>query len=53
VTNDQGKPYKIDLEAFMQQNYRFNVSIDAIAKLTGKSRAGFKRDFEKIFNTSP
>lgn len=37
----------------MQQNYMFNVSIDTPAKLTGRSRAGFKRDFEKMFRTSP
>jgi AraC-like DNA-binding protein len=53
VLFDFREPYKIDLEAFMQQNYMFNVSIDALARLTGRSRAGFKRDFEKIFHTSP
>ncbi len=53
VLFDFREPYKIDLEAFMLQNYKFNVSLDALARLTGRSRAGFKRDFEKIFNTSP
>lgn len=48
-----GEPYKIDLEAFMMKNYMFNVSMDAFAKLAGRSRAAFKRDFEKVFNTSP
>lgn len=50
---DFSEPYKVDLEAFMLQNYMYNVSIDAFAKLTGRSRAGFKRDFEKIFAASP
>ncbi|HEY0177071.1 MAG TPA: AraC family transcriptional regulator, partial [Pedobacter sp.] len=50
---DFSEPYKIDLEAFMQQHYMYNVSITDFAKLTGRSRAGFKRDFDKIFNTSP
>lgn len=50
---DFSDPYKIDLEAFMLQNYMYNVHIDAFARLTGRSRAGFKRDFQKIFNTSP
>jgi AraC family transcriptional regulator, exoenzyme S synthesis regulatory protein ExsA len=47
------EPHKIDLEAFMQQNYQFNASVDMFAKLTGRSRAGFKRDFHKIFETTP
>ncbi|MFC0776303.1 helix-turn-helix domain-containing protein [Terrimonas alba] len=53
VLFDFSEPHKIDLEAFMQQNYMFNVSIDTLAKLTGRSRAGFKRDFGKIFRTTP
>jgi len=48
-----GERYKIDLEAFMLQNYKCNVSLDALSRFTGRSRAGFKRDFKKIFNTSP
>lgn len=50
---DFSDPYKIDLEAFMQQHYRFNVTVDKFAYLTGRSLAAFKRDFQKIFSTSP
>ncbi|MET0393803.1 MAG: AraC family transcriptional regulator [Chitinophagaceae bacterium] len=50
---DFSKPHKIDLEAFMQQNYRYNIPVSRFARLTGRSLAGFKRDFEKIFHTSP
>jgi AraC-like DNA-binding protein len=50
---DFSEPGKIDLEAFMTQNYRFNVDINRFAYLTGRSLATFKRDFERIFNTSP
>ncbi|HEX9509278.1 MAG TPA: AraC family transcriptional regulator [Puia sp.] len=50
---DFSEPYKIDLEAFMQQHYMYNVSMSDFAKLTGRSLASFKRDFEKIFNASP
>ncbi|UTN06208.1 AraC family transcriptional regulator [Flavobacterium bizetiae] len=50
---DFSEPYKIDLEEFMNQNYMFNVSVSSFAKLTGRSLAGFKRDFSKIFNASP
>lgn len=50
---DFSEPFKIDLEAFMEKNYRYNASIASFARLTGRSLAGFKRDFERIFNTSP
>ena len=50
---DFSEPGKIDLEAYMNQNYTYNVSSAQFAKLTGRSLASFKRDFEKVFNTSP
>lgn len=50
---DFGIPGKIDLEKFMTKNYRFNVTLDRFAYLTGRSLSSFKRDFEKIFNTTP
>jgi AraC-like DNA-binding protein len=53
VLFDFNEPGKIDLEAYMTENYRFNVDINRYAYLTGRSLATFKRDFEKIFHTSP
>ncbi len=50
---DFSAPHKIDLEAFMNQNYRYNVNLARFASLTGRSLATFKRDFEKVFQTSP
>jgi AraC-like DNA-binding protein len=50
---DFSEPYKIDLEKFMNSNYRFNVPVEKFAELTGRSLAGFKRDFKKTFGTSP
>jgi len=50
---DFNEPHKIDLESFMNRNYSFNVSMDKFARLTGRSLATFKRDFQKTFNTSP
>lgn len=50
---DFSAPGKIDLEAFMNKNYHFNVTLNRFAYLTGRSLATFKRDFEKIFRTSP
>jgi AraC-like DNA-binding protein len=50
---DFSEPYKIDLEKFMLQNFHYNVPIEHFAKLTGRSLAAFKRDFDHIFQTSP
>jgi len=50
---DFSEPHKIDLEKFMLGNFQFNVPIDRFAQLTGRSLAGFKRDFQKIFGMAP
>ena len=50
---DFGKPEKIDLEAFMNRNYKFNASIERFAYLTGRSRSAFKRDFRLLFQDTP
>lgn len=50
---DYGIPEKIDLEAFMNRNYTFNVSIERFAFLTGRSLSAFKRDFKKLFGDTP
>jgi len=50
---DFGIPQKIDLEKFMNHNYKFNISLDRFAFLTGRSLSTFKRDFRKVFNTTP
>jgi AraC-like DNA-binding protein len=50
---DFGQPGKIDLEAFMRQNFRFNVELRQLAYLTGRSLATFKRDFHQVFRSSP
>lgn len=53
VLFDFSEPGKIDLEAYMNEHYKFNVDLNRFAYLTGRSLATFKRDFEKIFHTSP
>lgn len=50
---DFGSPGRVDLEKFMQQNYKFNVSTERFAFLTGRSLSAFKRDFKSIFNETP
>jgi AraC-like DNA-binding protein len=46
-------PGKLDLEAFMNRNYKFNVSNERFAHLTGRSISSFKREFKTIFNDTP
>lgn len=50
---DFGFPGRIDLEKFMQQNYKFNASMERFAFLTGRSLSAFKRDFKTVFNETP
>lgn len=50
---DFSEPYKIDLEKFMRSNFHFNIPVEKFARLTGRSLAGFKRDFQKIFGMAP
>ena len=50
---DFDDPGKINLKAFMEENFRYNLSLDRLAYLTGRSLSGFKRDFEKAYNMTP
>ena len=50
---DYGIPQKINLEEFMNRNYKFNVNIERFAYLTGRSLSAFKRDFKATFNETP
>ncbi|WP_353720247.1 AraC family transcriptional regulator [Dyadobacter sp. 676] len=50
---DFSEPYKMDLEKFMLSNFHYNVPVEKFARLTGRSLAGFKRDFQKIFGMAP
>ncbi len=50
---DFSEPYKMDLEKFMLSNFHYNIPVEKFAQLTGRSLAGFKRDFLKIFGMAP
>ena len=50
---DFSEPGKIDLEAYMNEHYQYNGDLHQFAYLTGRSLSTFKRDFEKIYNTTP
>lgn len=50
---DFADPWKIDLLEFLEDNYMDDLSMDDIARYTGRSLATFKRDFKKISSLSP
>lgn len=47
------EPGKIDLIAFMERNFMFNMPMEKLGYLTGRSLSTFNRDFKKLFNTTP
>ncbi|UUC47387.1 helix-turn-helix domain-containing protein [Flavobacterium cerinum] len=46
-------PGKIDLAGYMEKNFMFNLPLEKFGYLTGRSLTTFKRDFGKLFNTTP
>lgn len=53
VLNNFDEPGKIDLVAFMEKNFMFNMSLEKFGYLTGRSLTTFKRDFFNAFNATP
>ncbi|MBI3221387.1 MAG: helix-turn-helix transcriptional regulator [Bacteroidetes bacterium] len=47
------EPGKIDLADYMERNFMFNLPLEKFGYLTGRSLTTFKRDFNRIFNTTP
>lgn len=47
------EPWKVPLAEFMEKNFMFNMPLEKIGYLTGRSLSTFKRDFKKTFNTTP
>jgi AraC-like DNA-binding protein len=47
------EPGKVDLVAYMEKNFMFNLPIEKFGYLTGRSLTTFKRDFNKAFHTTP
>ena len=50
---DFTEPWKIDILAFLNENYMDDLTMKQIASYTGRSLATFKRDFGKISNLTP
>ena len=50
---DFTEPWKINIFEFLEKNYMNELSMEEIAKYTGRSLATFKRDFAKISELTP
>lgn len=47
------EPGKVDLISFMERNFMFNMPLEKLGYLTGRSLSTFNRDFKKHFNITP
>ena len=47
------EPQNVSLQRIMDENFCFNLKLEDYAKLSCRSISAFKRDFLKIYNTSP
>ena len=47
------EPQTVSLQRVMEDNYCFNLKLEQYAELSNRSLSAFKRDFEKLFKTTP
>ena len=53
VLFDFSEPWKINLEDFMNKNYKCDLTVEEFAHYTGRSLSAFKKDFAEIFHNTP
>lgn len=51
--NPSTKAQKIDLQEFMEKNFKSDLSMSEFARLSGRSLSTFKRDFKLFSALSP
>ena len=47
------EPQTVSLQNVMEENFCYNLKLEEFAQLSARSLSAFKRDFQRIFNTSP
>jgi len=47
------EPQAVSLQRVMEDNYCFNLKLEQFAQLANRSLSAFKRDFEKLYQTTP
>jgi AraC-like DNA-binding protein len=53
IFNEFSEPARADLVQFVENNYTYNISLDRMAEMSGRSLSTFNRDFRKAFSVSP
>jgi AraC family transcriptional regulator, exoenzyme S synthesis regulatory protein ExsA len=47
------EPQNVSLQRVMEENFCYNLKLEAFAKLSARSLSAFKRDFQRIYQTTP
>jgi AraC-like DNA-binding protein len=47
------EPQTASLQKLMEDNFCFNLKMEEFAKITSRSLSAFKRDFERVYKTTP
>lgn len=45
--------WRTDIMTYMEENYKYNLSMEELAHYTGRSLSTFKRDFKKVCDMTP
>lgn len=45
--------WRTDIMTYMEENYKYNLSVQELAHYTGRSLSTFKRDFKKVCDITP
>jgi len=53
LLSDFHEPGKVNLADFMEQHFLYNLPLEKLAYLSGRSLSTFKKDFEKVFKSTP
>jgi AraC-like DNA-binding protein len=47
------EPQSVSLQMVMEENFCFNLKLEEFARLCSRSLSSFKRDFQRLYKTSP
>jgi len=47
------QPQAVSLQQVMEANFCFNIGLEEFAMMTSRSLSAFKRDFQKLYDTTP
>ena len=53
VLKEYTRPERADLESFMQHNFIYNIPLEKLARMAGRSLSTFNREFKAIYQQSP